>query len=159
MPPTAYALAGPVRRLIQTSESERAASTLAGIFAFLWSPIFWVGYGTLFILNCLDFALGVRVAGADYDGDRALNGAISKLTALILLFVLHVLEHWAPAAAAAVGVDVAGTRGALAFAATCALILVEIRSIGAKTQALGTNSLGPLLSALDKLFNRGKQGQ
>lgn len=152
------ALSAPLIRLWRLTEQERAVSVLAGIFGFLWDPVFHVGLGLLLFFNAWDWLLGVRLASwrREYDGAIAFNGALSKLTALVLVVGLRTLEAWAPAAGIAPGAVAAGL---IANGALAGLIVVEMKSVGEKYVALGGGSLAPLFGALDRLLGARRGGE
>lgn len=144
------ALAAPLTRLRQMNGDERAASAAIGILAFAWEPVFLVGIGLLMALNGWDYILGYRVADLEgrWSGTDAMNGAISKLTALVLLFGLRVFEAWLPKAGVTGELS---THGFVATTATAALIVYEAHSIIRNDRKLGGRSLKPIHRAFDAL--------
>lgn len=153
----ASALVAPLIRLRQTNADDRAASVVAGILGFVWDPVFWVGIGLLMALNAWDYILGYRVADLEdrWSGTVAFNGALSKLTALVLLVALRVLEAWLPEAG--VTGDVA-THGFLATTATAGLIISEFHSILRNDRRLGGRALAPIHRAIAALGGGRAQG-
>lgn len=156
----AAVLLSPFERLRHASAEDVTLGVTAAIFGFLWDPLFWVGFGILFLLNGWDYLLGVRIAYSrdEFVGHRAFNGALSKITGLLLLFTLRVVEAWAPLA----GLTVGGieTGGMIATGATAVLILVEVHSIDQHARELGGRGLGPVRRALDFLFDgAGQEGR
>jgi hypothetical protein len=145
------ALAAPFIRLWRLDEDERTVGVLIGLFGFLADPIFWGGLGLLAFFGAWDWILGTRIAvwRDEYDGARAYNGILSKLTGLILVFGFRALSGWAALAGIMPAEAVAGVIGS---AATAGLILAEIKSIGGKQVELGGGSLTPIVRMFDRLF-------
>lgn len=145
------ALLAPFIRFWRLEVDEKAVSAAAGIFAFLIDPVFWMGFFLLALFGAWDWLLGTRLASwrDQYDGARAYNGILSKLTGLVLVFGFRALSGWASLAGILPAEAAAGVVGSIA---TAGLILAEIKSIGEKQVQLGGGSLGPIVRMFDRLF-------
>lgn len=146
------ALAAPFVRFWRLEDHERAASVVFGLLGFLVDPVFWVGLLLLAGLGAWDWVLGTRVAHSrdEYDGGRAYNGLLSKLTGVVLVVGLRTLVEYLRASGVPMPADM--TVQALAAVLTGALIISEIKSIGEKQVALGGGSLAPVIRILDRLI-------
>src|SRR5690606_13433331 len=146
------ALAAPFVRLWRLEDHERGAGVIYGLFGWLVAPVFWLGLLILAGFGVWDWILGTRLAHLrdEYDGDRAYNGLLSKLTGVVLVVGLRALVEYLRASGVPMPADM--TVQAMAAIITGALIVSEIKSIGAKQVHLGGGSIGPVIRLLDRII-------
>lgn len=146
------ALAAPFVRMWRLDDDERAASVIYGLLGWLVDPVFWLGLLILVGFGMWDWILGTRLASQrnEYDGDRAYNGLLSKLTGVVLVVGLRALVEYLRASGVPMPADM--TVQAMAAILTGALVVSEVKSIGAKQVHLGGGSIGPVIRLLDRLI-------
>lgn len=146
------ALAGPFVRLMRLDDTERYSSAVFGLLGFLVDPVFWLGLLLLAGFGVWDWVLGTRLAHLrkEYDGDRAYNGLLSKMTGVVLVIGLRALVEYLRASGVPMPADM--TVQALAGILTAALVVSEIKSIGEKQVNLGGGSLAPVIRLLDRII-------
>lgn len=146
------ALVAPLMRFWRLEDHERAAGVLYGVLGWLIDPVFWLGLLILAGLGAWDWILGTRLASQrdEYDGDRAYNGLLSKLSGVVLVVGLRALVEYLRASGVPMPADM--TVQALAAILTGALIVSEIKSIGEKQVQLGGGSIAPVIRLLDRII-------
>src|SRR5690625_6429355 len=90
------ALAAPMVRVWRLTGDEKVAGAIYGLLGWLIDPVFWLGLLLLAGLGAWDWILGTRLAALrdEYDGDRAYNGLLSKLTGVVLVVGLRALVEY-----------------------------------------------------------------
>jgi hypothetical protein len=154
-PPTTApgAIAAPLVRAWRLTEDEKVASAVYGLLGFLLDPVFWFGIAILFAFSAWDWILGTRVAVTDdrFDGARAYNGVLSKVTGIFMAIGLRAFAEYLKAEGVPVAIGAAVHVGGVGF--TGALIVGEIRSISVNQARLGSNSsLMPIVRMLDRIL-------
>lgn len=153
------ALAAPFLRISRLDDQERAASVALGLLGWIADPVLWFGLAILVGFGLWDWILGTRLAHqrGEYDGDRAYNGLLSKVTGVVLVVGLRALVEYLRASGVPMPADM--TVQAAAAVLTGALIVSEVKSIGEKQVQLGGGSIAPLIRLLDRLIGIRREGE
>lgn len=146
------ALAAPFVRAWRLSGDEAASGMLFGVLGFLVDPVFWVGVLLLALFSAWDWLLGTRLAvwRREYDGDRAYNGILSKMSGVFVVVGLRVFVEYLRASGVPMPAEM--TVGIAGAVLNSVLIVSEVKSIGEKQVQLGGSSLAPVIRMLDRIL-------
>lgn len=146
------AVVAPFMRFWRLTEDEKTTSVLFGMLSFMVDPVFWVGIMILALFSAWDWLLGTRLAvwRREYDGDRAYNGLLSKMTGVFVVVGLRLFVEWLRASGVPMPAEM--TVGVAGAVLTSALIVSEVKSIGEKQVQLGGGSLAPVIRMLDRIL-------
>ena len=146
-----FALFAPFDRILDAPHapgwSWLAALLGAGV-SYLMTDVFTSALGLIICSSGLDYVVGVRAAKARkaYDPEIAHAGFLSKVSGVALMMLVRMLEDWM------MRQDLVNTGGWIAAALTLSLFAVDLESIQAKREELGSRPI-PGLSTLTAFLN------
>lgn len=143
----------PLERLDMNPVWGRAIAALAALYQYLRTDAFSGALLLVVFIGIVDYWLGVKAAKAKglYDSAIAHSGAWGKVSGVVLLFLVRVLEGFVQAQGWAT------TRGAAATAIAISLFAVDLQSIAHHREEFGAQPiplLGAFLDWLQRLLAR-----
>lgn len=134
-------LASPVDRIQSTPPWAWCVGACAAAFQLVKEEAFVGAIMLVFIVGVFDYVVGVKAArmNREYNSDIARAGAMGKMSGLILLLLLWLIEHWIRV------IGVIDTGGMVATAVAVSLIAVDLQSIAHHRESFGAKPI-PVLS-------------
>ena len=134
-------LTSPVRRLDEIPVWGGITATAAAMWQLAVDDLFASSLVIVLVAGVADYCVGVKAArhANRYDARAAHAGAMGKMSGLILLFLLRLLEWWASSH------ELVTTNGAIATAVAVSLICVDLQSIATHRESFGARPI-PVLS-------------
>lgn len=142
-------LMSPVERLVTAPPWAWCVGMCATAFQVLSKDIFSGAIILVFIVGIVDYLFGFKAAKlrGDYQPSLAHAGAMGKISGLILLLVLRLIEGWLWLT------NIIDTGGIVATAVAVSLIAVDIQSIAHHRESFGAKPIPVLSQALAWIQN------
>lgn len=135
--PLFTAFMAPAERVIDAPLYAKFLATLYALASMIRADILFLVLVALILANIWDTIVGRAAAskrGEPVDPNLARAGFLTKVSGIVMVLLVRVLEHWAETSQI-VGLE--HSRGALAAAATVTLLLMEFESIESHRITLG----------------------
>ena len=135
-------LSSPVRRLDETPVWGGIVATIAAVWQAAVHDLFASSLVIVLIAGVADYCVGVKAArhaGHPYNARVAHAGVMGKISGVILLFLLRLVEWWASTH------GLVETNGAVATAVAVSLVCVDLQSIATHRESFGARPI-PVLS-------------
>ena len=144
-------LLSPFDRLESGPLWARAFAAIGAIYQFIRTDAFSGALLLVIAIGIVDYWLGVKAAKStnSYDPAVAHRGVMGKISGILLLFLIRLIEGFIQAQ------GLGNTHGAAATAIAISLFAVDLQSIAHHREAFGAQPLpilGAILEWIQKLF-------